>query len=136
MSDYPSAAVALPIADRRRAHDFYTQGLGLEAVGPLADDGLPEPLMLVVNAGLRLVLVPTGGFNWVLGEGHEVAGERVVECLLQLGRDSEDAVRETVERAQAAGATVVRAPERQPWGFEALFADPDGHLWVAAVTED
>ena len=57
---YAAASVALPIADRRRAHDFYAAALGLEPVGPIASDGLPEPLMFVVNGHLRLVLIPTG----------------------------------------------------------------------------
>ena len=60
----PSTApvvVTLPTADRQRSYDFYRDGLGFEAVGELADDGLPEPLQFVLNDGLRLMLVPTGG---------------------------------------------------------------------------
>jgi hypothetical protein len=36
--------ISLATADRRRALAFYRDGLGLEAFGPLADDGVPEPL--------------------------------------------------------------------------------------------
>ncbi|MDA0172975.1 VOC family protein [Solirubrobacter taibaiensis] len=131
---YPVAGVALPIADRQRAHDFYVAALGLEAVGPIASDGLPEPLMFVVNGHLRLVLIPKWGFNHVLGEsGHAVAEPRVAECLLRLGQESDDAVRALVDRARAAGADVVSEPAQQGWGFESMVADPDGHLWVIAT---
>ena len=41
-------------------------------MGELADDGVPEPLQLVLNDGLRLMLIPTGGFGWIT-EDHEVA---------------------------------------------------------------
>ena len=129
---YAAASVALPIADRRRSHDFYAAALGLEAVGPIASDGLPEPLMFVVNGNLRLVLIPTGGFKYVLG-ARGVAEPGVAECLLRVGQDSDDAVRALVERARAAGADVVSEPAQQAWGFESIFADPDGHLWVIAT---
>jgi predicted lactoylglutathione lyase len=126
---YAFAAIALPIDDRRRAHDFYTRALGLEPFGEPAEDGLPEPLMLRVNAGLSLVLVPTGGFGWVIGD-REVGG---TECLLNLEQDSPDAVRALVARAAAAGAEIVTEPGQRPWGFAGTFADPDGHLWTVAV---
>src|SRR5687767_6188896 len=35
--------ISLATADRRRSLAFYRDGLGLEAFGPLADDGVPEP---------------------------------------------------------------------------------------------
>ena len=38
--------ISLATADRRRSLAFYRDGLGLEAFGPLADDGVPEPLQL------------------------------------------------------------------------------------------
>lgn len=127
----PSTApvvVALPTADRQRSHDFYCDGLGFEPVGELADDGLPEPLQFVVNDGLRLMFVPTGGFGWVIGdrEVHSGGGE----CLLSLTYASKAEVDELVDAAQRAGADVGTAPAQQEWGYTAVFADPDGHLWM------
>jgi predicted lactoylglutathione lyase len=117
--------ISLPIADRRTSFDFYREALGLEAVGELAEDGLPEPLQFAVNDGLRLMLVPSGGFGWVIGD-HEVAPRGVSECVLSVAGD----VDETVRRAQAAGATIVSEPAAPPWGYTGTFADPDGHLWM------
>lgn len=66
MSHTP-VVVSLPIEDRRTSFAFYRDGLGFDAVGEPAEDGVPEPLQFAVNDGLRLMLIPTGGFGWVIG---------------------------------------------------------------------
>jgi predicted lactoylglutathione lyase len=114
--------------DRPRSFAFYRDGLGLEAFGEPADDGVPEPLQFAVNAGLNLMFIPTGGFGWVIGD-REIAKPGQSECILTLGVGSPTEVDELVARAAAAGASVVTAPGQQPWRYEGTFADPDGHLW-------
>src|SRR3954471_1766756 len=52
--------------DRRRSFEFYQQVLGVDAVGEQADDGVPEPLQFPLNDGVRLMLIPRGGFGWVV----------------------------------------------------------------------
>ena len=121
--------VSLPIADRRASFRFYGEGLGFEAVGELADDGVPEPLQFELNDGARLMLIPTGGFGWVIGD-REVAARGTSECLLSLVADTDAGVDAFIERAQQAGADVVTESGRQPWGYAGVFADPDGHLWM------
>ena len=122
--------VSLPTADRVRAHAFYRDALGLEVVaGEPADDGVPEPLMFTLNDGVRLMLVPTGGFGWVIGD-HTVAPPGTSECVLGIGAATEAEVGEIVERARRAGAVVATEPAPQPWGHAAAFADPDGHIWT------
>jgi uncharacterized protein len=126
--------LSLPTADRVRAHGFYREALGLEAVGELADDGVPEPLVFIVNEATRLMLIPTGGFGWVAGD-NAVAEPGTSECLLGITTGSDGEVDAVVGRARAAGATVTAEPGQQPWGYAATFADPDGHLWtVTAAT--
>ena len=125
--------IGLATADRRRALTFYRDGLGLEAFGPLADDGVPEPLQLRLAPGVSLMLIPTGGFGWVAGEGR-VAPPGVNECVLSLYVDDEDALQARYEAAVAAGGTSVFAPSQREWGaFAAQVADPDGHLWMILV---
>jgi uncharacterized protein len=123
--------VSLPIADRRTSFRFYGEGLGLEPIGEPADDGVPEPLQFALNDGVNLMLVPTGGFGWVIGD-HEVASPGHSECVLSLGAQTEAEVDETIERARRAGARVVAEPERKPWGYAGTFADPDAHLWLVS----
>ncbi len=126
---YDPLLISLPVADRVRARDFYRDGLGLDAIGELADDGVPEPLMFVLNRMSRLMLVPTGGFGWVIGD-HQVAPVGTSECVLGIAAATDDDVNEIVERARRAGATVATEPAPQPWGYAASFADPDGHIWT------
>ncbi|MCD2192455.1 VOC family protein [Actinomycetospora endophytica] len=126
--DMPTVVLALPTDDRVRAHAFYRDGLGLTAVGPPGDDGVPEPLQVVVSDGLHLMFIPRGGFGWVTGD-NAVAAPGTSECLLSLPADDDAGVDAALARAEAAGATVVTRPATMPWGHLATFADPDGHLW-------
>jgi predicted lactoylglutathione lyase len=126
-----TVTVSLPTADRRTSFAFYAEGLGFDAVGELADDGVPEPLQFALNDGLRLMLIPTGGFGWVIGD-REVAGRGQSECLLTLRAETDADVDVLVERARQAGAEVVTQPGQQPWGYAGAFADPDGHVWMVA----
>jgi hypothetical protein len=127
--------ISLPTADRVRAHAFYRAALGLavEDTGELADDGVPEPLVFVVNDAVRLMLIPTGGFGWV-AEGHDVAPAGTSECLLGITARDAAEVDAIVGRARDAGAEVRLEPGDQMWGYAATFADPDGHLWTVTAT--
>ena len=125
----PSVTVSLPIADRRTSLDFYTAAFGLEAVGELASDGIPEPLQFALGDRTHLMLIPRGGFGWVAAP-NAVAEAGTSEVLLDFGVADDAAVDTTVARATAAGARLIAAPEAKPWGYAATVADPDGHLWT------
>lgn len=120
--------VSLPIADRRTSFRFYRDGLGFDPVGDPAEDGVPEP-QFALNVGLRLMLVPTVGFGWVIG-GREVARPDQSECVISLDVETEAGAAEVVQRAHEAGAEIVTDPGQQPWGFAGAFTDPDGHVWM------
>ena len=124
--------VSLPVADRRTAHAFYRDALGLEAIGAPASDGVPEPLQFPLADGVRLMLIPTGGFGWVIGD-HDVAPPEQCECLLSRSAEDDAEVRAVIDKALAAGAAPVTAPGRQPWGYAGAFADPDGHVWMVTA---
>lgn len=121
--------LSLPIADRVRSFAFYTDGVGLDAVGEVADDGVPEPLQFDVNDGLRIMLVPTGGFQWVIGDRRPAAAG-TNECVIGVVAETDAEVDRRFADAVAHGATPVASPATQPWGYTATFADPDGHLWM------
>lgn len=121
--------ISLPIEDRPRSHAFYQEAFGFEPTGELAEDGIPEPLQFVLADGVNLMLIPTEGFGWVLGDQPAATGG-TSECILSVHADSEAAVDAQVARAVAAGATLVTAPARKPWAYFATFTDPDGHLWM------
>lgn len=121
--------VSLPTEDRQTSFGFYRDWLGLEAFGEPADDGVPEPLQFALNDGVHLMLIPTGGFGWLIGD-HEVAPRGRSECLLGLSAETDDEVDKLVARAHEAGAEIVADPAQHPWGYTGTFADPDGHLWT------
>jgi hypothetical protein len=121
--------VSLPIADRQTSCTFYSSWLGFDAIGEPADDGVPEPLQFALNDGVRLMLIPSGGFGWVIGD-HEVAPPGHSECILSVAAETDAGVDDVVERARQAGAAIVTEPGQQPWGYSGAFADPDGHVWM------
>jgi uncharacterized protein len=124
--------ISLPIADRQVSYRFYGEGLGFRAFGPLADDGVPEPLQFAINEATSLMLVPTGGFGWVIGD-HGVAPPGRSECVIGIGAETTAAVDAMIERARQAGAKIVTQPGQQPWGYTGTFADPDDHLWMVTA---
>ncbi len=90
------------------------EGLGLEAFGPVADDGVPEPLQFRLASSVSLMLIPTGGFRWVAGEDR-VAPPGANECVLSIYVADEDAVLARYEAALAAGGTTVYEPSQREW---------------------
>jgi uncharacterized glyoxalase superfamily protein PhnB len=86
-------------------------------------------LQFALNDGLRLMLIPTGGFGWITGD-HDVAPSGSSECVLTLGMEGDEGVDLVVQRAVTAGATIITPPGQQPWGYAGTFADPDGHIWM------
>ena len=129
-----AVTIALPISDRQRSYAFYRSGLGFAVPGEPADDGVPEPLRLILGDSVRVMLIPTGGFGWVLSGRHQApAGQS--ECILTLSLPTSADVEDLIARAATAGAVIIRQPDEQPWGYDGAFADPDGHVWQVAVAD-
>jgi predicted lactoylglutathione lyase len=125
--------ISLPIEDRPRSYAFYQEALGLTPVGEEWDEhGIPEPLQFQLADDVRMMLIPTEGFSWVLGD-QPAAPSGQSECILSLQVDSEEAADALAARAVAAGAVQVTAPTRKPWTYMATFTDPDGHLWMVTA---
>lgn len=127
-----SVVIALPTADRSRAHAF-ARALGLETPGELAEDGVPEPLRVQLNDQAALMYVPTGGFGWITG-GRPTAGSTSSECLLSLQAGTTSEVDDILGRVEASGGRVASGPEQKTYGYTGTFTDPDGHLWEAIVS--
>jgi hypothetical protein len=80
------------------------------------------------------MLIPTGGFGWVLGD-HQVAETGTSECILNVAAENDAVVDQLLNRVRKAGAAIIAEPGRQPWGYAGTFADPDGHLWMITSGE-
>lgn len=55
------------------------------------------------------------------------------ECIISLALPTSADVDDLIKRAAAAGAEIIRQPGEQSWGYDGVFADPDGHVWQVAV---
>ncbi|MFD3684833.1 VOC family protein [Nocardiopsis sp. NPDC058631] len=125
--------ISLPIADRTSSMLFYRDTFGFELVGEPAEDGVPEPLMFRVDQRTLLVLVPAEGLGWVLGDSRGLAPAGTSECLLGVEVATEQEVTDLVERIRGGGGRVLAEPRPEPWGYTALCADPDGHVWQIGI---
>lgn len=128
----PTISISLPINSRRVAHEFYLNALGLRLVGEPDADGMPEPLQFAIGAETRLVLIPAGGFEWVIGD-NRLAPNGTSECLLTLKVANEDEVHRVFQACIDGGATALDKPRQKDWGYVGMIADPDGHMWMIAA---
>ena len=117
------SVVTLGVADIERSERFYMDGFGLEHARP------PKGVIYFKLAGTRLALFPRDALARYAGVEPTPPGGfsgTTLSCNVA-SRGDVDAL---TARAEAAGATVVRAPETVNWGgYCSWIADPDGHLW-------
>ncbi|MCT9620018.1 VOC family protein [Curtobacterium sp. C2H10] len=126
-------AITLPVADVARSAEFYRALLGIDGSGVIGteypatdteaggttamftlDDGLIVSVYgrddMAKDSGTALATAPSSTI------GHFVDSQADAEAFL--------------DRARAAGATMLAAPYTRPWGmWSGFFQDPDGHLW-------
>lgn len=129
------SAITLGVRDLDHSLRFYRDGLGLPFPGIIgteftADAEHPGGATAMLTLGSGLILSLYGRDDLVKDAG--VTPDRVTGSGVSLGWfvDSRTEVDAVLERAAAAGATLVRAPLERPWGIYAgYFGDPDGHLW-------
>lgn len=126
-------AITLAVADVARSAEFYRALLGVEGSGVIGteypatgtqaggttamftlDDGLIVSVYgrddMAKDSGVQLATAPSSTI------GHFTSSQAEAQTFL--------------ERAQAAGATMLEPPYTRPWGmWSGFFQDPDGHLW-------
>ena len=117
------SVVTLGVADIERSERFYREGLGLEHARP------PKGIVYFELADTRLALFPREELARYAGvEPTPPGGFAGTTLSCNVGARSD--VDALTARAEAAGATVIKAPETVSWGgYCAWIADPDGYLW-------
>jgi catechol 2,3-dioxygenase-like lactoylglutathione lyase family enzyme len=115
--------VTLGVSDLEASARFY------QALGWQRSSASSDAIVWFRTVDSALGLFPAGELAADAGVPAEPgAGFRGVTLAINL--EDEAAVDRALETAVAAGATVVKSPERAPWGgYSGYFADPDGHLW-------
>jgi catechol 2,3-dioxygenase-like lactoylglutathione lyase family enzyme len=118
--------LTIGVADLARSREFYVTGLGWEVA--FEND---EVVFVHLGHGLLLGLFGADDLAADAGTGALPAGSGALSLAKNVRTDDE--VDATVEVAVAAGATVVKHPQRAAFGgYHAYFADPDGVLWEVA----
>lgn len=117
-------AITLGVRDVRVSRAFYVEGLGFELL-----NHVPGEIAFVRSAhGQMLALWNVASMPAEYGDvGH---GPKAPPVSLGHNTNSADEVRRHYERALAAGATSISAPQTREWGgTSACIADPDGFRW-------
>ncbi|HEY6598345.1 MAG TPA: VOC family protein [Pseudomonadales bacterium] len=117
--------ITLGVRDMQRAVKFYEHGLGFPRM-----QSPPDVAFFTLN-GTWLGLYGRDA----LAEDAMVtsAGDGFEAFALAHNVTSEAEVRQVIEQAVAAGATLVKTPQKVFWGgYSGYFKDPDGHLWEVA----
>lgn len=118
--------VTLGVKDLQKSKEFYKNALGWEPA-----QGSDENIVFFHHGGIVLGLYPVDKLAEDAGISEERSGFSGV--TLAINQDSKNAVTETFERAVKNGAKVLVEPRETFWGgFDAYFADPDGHTWEIA----
>lgn len=117
--------VTLGVRDLAASVKFYENGLGLPRM-----DSPPEVAFFTLN-GTWLGLF--GREALAVDATVSADGHGFESFALAHNVHSEKEVDELVEQAVAAGATLVKKPQKVFWGgYSGYFTDPDGHLWEVA----
>jgi catechol 2,3-dioxygenase-like lactoylglutathione lyase family enzyme len=124
--------ITLGVDDLERAVAFYRDGLGFDTrgiVGSQFEHGAVA--FFDCERGLKLALWPRSSLAAETGLPLQAAGGSAVSLAQNLG--SEDEVRSFMQRAERAGARVVKPAATTFYGgYAGYFQDPDGHLWEIA----
>lgn len=124
--------ITLAVADLDRAFRFYHEGLGFPSkgiVGKEFENGAVA--FFELEGGLRLALWPRKSL--AADSGLAEGSPDVVNIALAHNVASKEEVDSVMALAAAAGAAVVKAPQKTFYGgYAAYFRDPDGHVWEVA----
>ncbi|MCM3522225.1 MULTISPECIES: VOC family protein [unclassified Curtobacterium] len=126
-------AITLAVADVGRSAAFYRALLGIDGSGII---GTEYPASETAAGGTTAMFTLDDGLI-VSVYGREdmrkdsgVALAEAPSTTIGHFEPSQEAAQAFLDRAAAAGATMLAAPDTRPWGmWSGFFQDPDGHLW-------
>lgn len=117
--------ITLGVRDIERSARFYEEGLGFPR-----RPSPPEVAFFPLN-GSWLALF--GRDDLAADAGMPAHGQGFNGLALAHNVHSEAEVDAVLDKAVAAGATLIKAAEKTDWGgYSGYFADPEGYLWEVA----
>jgi catechol 2,3-dioxygenase-like lactoylglutathione lyase family enzyme len=117
------SAILLGVRDMDHSKRFYTEGLGWEI-----KDDWKISVFFVPHGGSMVGFYGRAGLAEMVGTSGEGSG--FPGLVLQYIVRSEERVDQVIDEAKAAGATILKAAGKLPWGgYGGTFADPDGYVW-------
>jgi uncharacterized protein len=121
--------ITIGVDDLEKSLHFYRDGLGLVTDGIVGKEFEYGAVVFIqLQTGLRLALWPRKSIAH--DTGLAVSPPSATEMTLGHNVTSKAEVDAVMATAQAAGATIVKAPHDTFWGgYSGYFQDPDGHLW-------
>ena len=126
-------AITLAVADVARSADFYRALLGIDGSGVI---GTEYPATETEAGGATAMFTLDDGLIVSVYSQEDMAKDSGVRLANEpsstIGHfvDSREAADAFLDRARAAGGTMLAEPYTRPWGmYSGFFQDPDGHLW-------
>jgi uncharacterized protein len=120
--------VTLGVADLLRSVRFYRDGLGFPT--NYTDGG---PIAFFSTGGARLALYPLDKLAEDISPSLQPAKGGFSGITLAHNTRTKEEVAVILERAEAAGGTIVKPAQDVFWGgHSGYFADPDGYFWEVA----
>ena len=118
--------ITLGVKNLQKSKEFYKNALGW-----IPAPGSDENIVFFHHGGIVVGLYPLDKLAEDAGVSKERSGFSGV--TLAINQDSKDAVNEIFEKAVKNGAKILVDPRDTFWGgYDAYFADPDGHAWEIA----
>ena len=124
--------ITLGVDDLERALAFYRDGLGWPTRGIVGSEFEHGAVAFFDCEGpVKLALWPRRSL--AAESGAPLSAPAAPACALAQNVDSKDAVHDLLQRAELAGAQIVKPPHTTFYGgYVGYFRDPDGHLWEIA----
>jgi uncharacterized protein len=121
--------ITIGVDDLKASLKFYRDGLDLKSEGIIGTEFEHGAIAVFdLQHGFKLALFARP--DLALDAGIAATGRSPTEFTLGHNVGSESEVDAVMRQANAAGARIVKPPQKTFWGgYAGYFQDPDGHLW-------
>lgn len=116
--------INLPVKDLSKSMEFF-RSLGFSFNPQFTDE---KAAGMIVGENIFVMLLTESYFQ-TFTKKEICDATRATEMLIALDAGSRNEVKELVDKARAAGASIYAEPQDHGWMYQHSFADLDGHQW-------